>query len=180
MEKTRYSLERLKLGHTTVSVALLINAKWNYKEEDEEKSEKLYRQIKRNKQIVNINIRELGKKYEVIDGNHRLPVFQKLKYEKCFVYNHSKITKAQAMRIAIELNETKFESNQIKLAENIVEISKEFSLEELETTMPYSMEELQSMETMLSFDWDQYKTNLDDIEKPKTTKCPECGNEFEI
>ena len=52
-------------------------APWNYKGDDEEKAAKLLAQIERNGQLENIIVREMPKgRLEVVNGNHRLPVFR--------------------------------------------------------------------------------------------------------
>tara|TARA_R100000664_G_C2720663_1_gene114269 strand:+ start:76 stop:723 length:648 start_codon:yes stop_codon:yes gene_type:complete len=160
-----------KLGFIEIPVEKLVKADWNYKTEDPEKQEKLKENIKRNGQIENIIIRELKTGFfEVVNGNHRLSVLKTLNIEKAYSYNLGKISQAQAMRIAIETNETKFETDSIVLAERIKEISAVF--DDLELTMPYSKQELENFKTLTDFDWNQYDTEqidtLSDTEFNKT------------
>jgi hypothetical protein len=146
--------QRFKL----MSLDMLVKADWNYKEEDEERAAKLKRQIQRNGQIENIIVRPLDTGYyEVVNGNHRLDIFNDLEIKEVMVYDCGDISLVQAMRISIETNETKFETNQLLLAERVTDILNEFSLEELVETMPYSLEELEAMPKLKDFDWEQFK-----------------------
>lgn len=160
---------KLEIGWQDVNISQLVKADWNYKTEDTEKSAKLRENIKRNGQIENLLIRELPTGfYEVVNGNHRLDVMSEIGLEKAHVYNFGKITQNQAVRIAIETNETRFQSDNIKLAALIKDIIIDFPAEQLSETMPYSVEELNNMEALLNFDTTQFRQtvnfNVDPLE----------------
>lgn len=132
-------------NYVAISVKKLVKAKWNYKEDDAEKLGKLVANIKKNGQIENLIVRELPKgTFEIVNGNHRYDAMLELKQEDAVCYNLGKITLGTAKRIAIETNETRFASNKNLLAERIAELMKEFTLEDLESTMPYTAIEIQS------------------------------------
>jgi len=158
----------VKKGFTDIEVSKLVKAEWNYKEEDENQTKKLIENFKRNGQVENIQIRELeNNKYEVVNGNHRLDVMNELKMKKCHVFNYGVISLSNAKRIAIETNETKFQTNSFKLGEIIKEISAEVNLDELEKTMPYSADEMQNMIEVLDFDWNTFEDDgveIDNVE----------------
>ena len=146
-----------KMGFIEIPIDKLVKADWNYKTEDPDKQEKLKENIKRNGQIENIIIRELETGYfEVVNGNHRLTVFKDLGLKKVMCYNLGSISEQQAMRIAIETNETKFDSDSIILGERIKELTKEFELEDLVSTLPYTEKEIENFKTLTDFDWEQY------------------------
>jgi len=148
------------MGYIEISLDKLVKADWNYKTEDKDKQEKLKENIKRNGQIENIIIRELDTGfYEVVNGNHRLSVLKDLNIEKAYSYNLGKITQAQAIRIAIETNETKFDTDSIALAERVKELTKEFDLKDLINTLPYSEIEIDNFSKLTDFDWEQYETD---------------------
>jgi len=146
-----------KMGFIEFGIDKLVKADWNYKTEDLDKSEKLKANIKRNGQVENILIRELDTGFfEVVNGNHRLDVFKDLGLKKVMCYNLGSISEQQAMRIAIETNETRFESDSIILGERIKELTKEFELEDLVSTLPYTEKEIENFKTLTDFDWEQY------------------------
>ena len=148
-----------KLGFIEIPTDKLVKADWNYKTEDPNKQEKLKENIKRNGQIENIIIRELETGfYEVVNGNHRLSVLKALNIEKAYSYNLGKISQAQAIRIAIETNETKFDTDSIALAERVKELTEEFDLKDLINTLPYSEIEIDNFSKLTDFDWEQYET----------------------
>tara|TARA_R110002051_G_scaffold177777_2_gene247634 strand:+ start:18543 stop:19199 length:657 start_codon:yes stop_codon:yes gene_type:complete len=155
MEKKGY-----KLGFIEFGIDKLVKADWNYKTEDLDKSEKLKANIKKNGQVENILIRELDTGFfEVINGNHRLDVFKDLGIKKVMCYNFGTITEPQAIRIAIETNETKFDTDSIALAELVKELTEEFDLKDLVNTLPYSEIEIDNFSKLTDFDWEQYETD---------------------
>jgi len=144
-------------NYIILPLSKLVKAEWNYKTDDLEQKEKLKANITRNGQIVNSIVREFEDgTYEVIDGNHRLDAFSELNIKNVICFNKGKISKEEAMRIAIEINETKFEADNLKLAANIEQLVKEYGVDDLAMTMPYSAEEIENMSKLLHFDWSQY------------------------
>ena len=119
-----------------IPIQLLKKADWNYKNNDNELSQKLLENFKRNGQLENIQVRELENDYyEVINGNHRLDVMKILNRDFIVCYNHGRISLNKAKRITIETNETKF-SNNIEIFNSILDDLKiEYSLEDLNETI---------------------------------------------
>ena len=166
MGKKRNKIQlNVPLHWTDIEIKHLVKADWNYKEEDEQKSADLLENFKRNGQIENLMIRELKTGYyEVVNGNHRLDVMKILKYEKAHVYNFGEITIAQAQRIAIETNETKFGVDTTKLGGVIKELLGEFDLQDLTKTLPYTQQEIENMEKLTDFDWNQFDNTEEEID----------------
>ena len=192
------AMEILSDSHwVKIPLSRLVSANWNYKEDDAEKTQKLAENIKRNGQVENLLTRELPTGfYEVVNGNHRLEVFSILGLSEAVCFNLGKISDAQARRIAVETNETKFRRDDVKLASLIREIAAdyggEFSFAEMLTTMPFDEDQLRGLATMADFDWQGFQaTNeaeLQEIEKKRLEKvkvkmrfevtCPSCGHKF--
>ncbi len=165
----------MKKGFGDIEVSKLKKADWNYKEENDEQTNNLINNFKRNGQLENILIRELKKgSYEVVNGNHRLDVMKILKIKEVHTYNLGKISLSEAQRIAIETNETKFDADNLKMAELINMLSKEFPTDDLAKTMPYNEEEIKKMSELTEFDWAQYDSDeidtLDDVDFEKLIK----------
>lgn len=145
-----------------------VKADWNYKNEDEALTEKLISNMKRNGQIENILVRVLDTGFfEVVNGNHRLECMVRLGAKKVIAYNLGKISGEEARRIAIETNETKYQTDPIKLAQLIDELSKTYNLDDLVQSLPYSQQEIENFINM-------HNHSLDDI-LPKDEK-PLDGN----
>lgn len=143
----------------------LVKADWNYKEENEQLTEKLVANIKRNGQIENILVRQLDTGFfEVVNGNHRVDALKIIGATKVMCYDLGTITAQQAYRIAIETNETKFTTDTVKLAGLIAEVANGSDIEELLKTMPYNKQEMENFLGMASFDWNQFEQSKVDPE----------------
>lgn len=150
-------------------IASLVKADWNYKEEDPELTAKLVENIKRNGQIENILVRELDTGfYEISNGNHRYDAMVEVGATEVVVYNLGRITLAEAQRICIETNETRFQTNTSKLSGILAELSTKWSVENLAHSMPYNQERLNELIEMSTFDWSKYG-------QPKPTDLPAEG-----
>jgi ParB-like chromosome segregation protein Spo0J len=173
----------IKKGWTDIELDKLVEATWNYKQENEDLMEKLKENIKRNGMIENIIVRELETGFfEVINGNHRLIILKELDWKNpVHVFNCGKIDIHQAIRISIETNESKFISDNVKLAERLKEITETTykDITELSKTMPFSEEQIKNMIGLLKFDFDQYE-DMGKATEPKKVVCPSCGFEFEL
>jgi len=130
-----------------IEIEKLTPANWNYKQDYSKLLEKLKNNIKRNGQIENIIVRELETGFfEVVNGNHRLEAFKQLGFNLIKCYNIGKVSLQQAQRIAIETNETKFQSNQDQLNAILKEIIGEDSIDDLIQTLPFEEDFLKSLE----------------------------------
>lgn len=149
-----------KRGFREMDIAKLVKANWNYKVENADLSRKLVSNMKRNGQIENLLVRPLETGfYEVVNGNHRLDAMEELGIKKVMVFDLGNITDAQARRIAVETNETKFLADTALLADVIGEILEEFPVEDLTETMPYTKQEIEDYSKLLDFDWDDFREN---------------------
>lgn len=159
-QKTEKKQEKYNTGWVEVDVNDLVKADWNYKNEDVLLSEKLKSNIKLNGQIENIIIYLLPTGfYCILNGNHRYDVLKELNYTKVMCYNMGAISDSKAKRIAVETNESRFATDNIKLAEIISEIGKEFATEDLISTMPYSEDEINGFNNLLNFNWQQFNND---------------------
>jgi len=141
----------------------LITAVWNYKENSEEMKEKLKTNIKLNGFVQNLVVRKLGDKYEVVDGNHRLEALLEMKYKEVQVCDVGVITDKQAYILSINLNETKFENDEWKLANLIKDLSQDMEVEELENILPFGLGNIESMISTADIDWENLEVK--DIEE---------------
>jgi ParB-like chromosome segregation protein Spo0J len=155
------------MSWSDIELNKLKKAPWNYKTENEATSEKLLANIKNNGQIENLIVRELDYNfYEVVNGNHRLDILIKLNYEKAVCFNLGKISEILAKKIAIETNETRFDSNISKLAEIIDDLKNEYP--ELEETLPFTKLDLTNLDNIYNYSEDVY--NLEDDEYEEETE----------
>jgi len=167
----------------------LVSASWNYKEDDEKKAKKLKENLKRNGQIENIIVRKLETGFfEVVNGNHRLSVFEEAGIFSPVCFNLGEITDSKAKRIAIETNETRFETNTFKLAELINELVDDggWLVQELEQTMPFDKSEFDELRELYQpdFDFSQFgegsNRGVKEEDDTDVIVCPNCGHKFSM
>ena len=169
-----------------IPVSKLVFAEWNYKTDDDTKKEKLRKNLKRNGQIENIIVREIDTDvYEVINGNHRLRAMRENGQGEAFCYRYKlgELSDTQAKRIACELD-LEFEIDHFKFSKTIESILEDFSIDDLETTLPLDKQEIENLVKEINFDWTEpvFKPGIDKQEKPLKRihcVCPQCGYEFE-
>lgn len=157
--------EQILRNFIAIPIDKLVKANWNYKEDNEALKEKLKENIKRNGQVENILVRELDTGfYEIINGNHRYDALIELEVSKVVAYNFGKISLAQAQRIAIETNETRFESNPEKLAQLLFELQESFDIDDLLTTFPFSNEQFENLMNFNELLDSQDNIDIDSVE----------------
>lgn len=171
MARKKTTEPKLSDKYQTVPLDKLIVEGWNYKKEDEKTQKKLESNIKRNGQIENIIVRELEDgTYGIVNGHHRLSALKTLEKKEAMVFNLGKISLNAAKRIAVETNETKFESDNVSLAELLKEIQDDFEIDELAETMPFTDDELQNFSDMLEFDWEDDSANEKEDEEDEESE----------
>lgn len=161
-----------KENYIEIELSKLVKADWNYKEDNDDLKEKLKVNITKNGQVENLIVRELGKgKYEIVNGNHRYDAMVELELKTAVAYNLGVIKLEDAKRIAIETNETRFLTNEVKLAAVLKELTGEFTIDDMVSSMPYDEEKLKNYLEMADFKWPDY-----DDEKPKDDSPPRHKN----
>lgn len=158
-------------GWVWIDLPRLIKATWNYKLDDEKKRMKLAANIRRNGQLENIIIRDVGEgQYEVVNGNHRLDVFHDIGSKQVMCYNLGIISEAAAQRIAVETNETRFPSDDTSLATVMANILQEFGADDLLATMPFDQRDLDEFMELTKYEWPE-------PDEKKKSDTPETGEE---
>ena len=135
----------------------LIKADWNYKTDGtDEQIDKLINSIKQDESVGVLAIRELGDKFEVIDGNHRLEAVIRMGWKKVPCENFGDISKAKSITIARRRNHKWFDDDLNAYAQIFKEdVMSEFSIDELGEFMPDSIEDMENLLKIDSFDWDE-------------------------
>ena len=171
MEQERNTMA-LKTQMVEMDIKDLIKADWNYKTDGtDEQIDKLINSIKEDNSVGVLAVREIGDKFEVIDGNHRLEALIRMKYKKVPCENFGDISKAKAITVARRRNHKWFDDDITAYAELFKDdVLSEYSIEELSKFMPDTIEEMENLEKMLDFDWEDEGEPVYDEEDLKSIK----------
>jgi len=114
---------------------------WNPNRMSQEMRHKLKEYIKKEGFVEPIVVRPKDDGYEILGGFHRWSIARELEYQTipCVVIE---LDDKRARILSVNLNEMKGQSLPNLLAELVHDLSKEITLEDLETLLPYSINEL--------------------------------------
>ena len=126
---------------TNIPVEKLSPNPWNPNRMSPEMKHKLKEYIKREGFVEPIVVRLKGDGYEILGGFHRWSIAKELGYATvpCVIVS---LDDRRAKILSINLNEMKGQSLPDLLANLVHDLSKEMNLEDLETQLPYSINEL--------------------------------------
>jgi len=121
---------------------------WNPNEMSETKYEALKRSLKSGKKGVILALKRDGEKALIIDGYHRWKAAKELGIET-FPVLLLEESETEAKLDTLRMNNIRGELNVVKLAQLIVDLEKEFSLEWLEKELGFSEGELEQIKEAL-------------------------------
>ena len=121
---------------------------WNPNRMSPEIRHKLKEYIKREGFVEPIVVRPKGDGYEILGGFHRWSIAGELGYKSvpCVVVN---LDDRKAKILTVNLNEMKGQSMPDLLANLVHDLSREATLQDLETQLPYSLNELKDSVELL-------------------------------
>jgi ParB/RepB/Spo0J family partition protein len=130
-----------KLEVTHIEVEKLRPNPWNPNRMSDEMFHKLKEYVKREGMVEPIVVRSHSDGFEILGGYHRWQICKELGYRSvpCVVVE---LDDKRARILSVNLNELKGQSLPHLLAELIHDLSKEVTLDDLETQLPYSTAEL--------------------------------------
>lgn len=170
-------------NYIEIPLGNLRKAVWNYKVDEPAKLKKLVNNIRRNGQIENVIVRQIGEGvynivdgvetgtgvYEIVNGNHRYDAFEVLEKPTAVAYNlGAGISDAVAARIAVETNETRFGTDDFRLAKVIQTILGEYEIDDLTESVPYTADEIQAFQDLVDFRFAKFGADVDfEADPPK-------------
>lgn len=112
-----------------------------------------------------IIVRQLGDRYEVIDGEHRLKAARELLIELIPVWNLGEIPDATAKQMTIVLNETRGSTDREELSTLLRDLLTSEPTVELMSVLPFSEPDFKTIVDLPKFDWSQ----VEDLTKGNTS-----------
>ena len=130
-----------ELTVTEIGVEKLTPNPWNPNRMSEEMRAKLKAYLQREGFVEPLVVRPLGEGYQILSGYHRWEIAKELDYRTvpCVVVD---LDDKRAKILSVNLNEMKGQSLPNLLGSLIHDLSKELTLEDLETQLPYTINEL--------------------------------------
>jgi ParB/RepB/Spo0J family partition protein len=102
--------------------------------------------------------------YEIIDGEHRFNAGLALGYDELPAIIVDKDL-PNAMISTINMNKLRGDFDTLKLAEVIHQLNKVYTIDELETMLGYSTDEMEGLDKLLNFDPEQFSLEHNDFEQ---------------
>ena len=139
MDQRQARVEKLTI--VEIDVEKLTPNPWNPNRMTEEMRAKLKAYIEREGFVEPLVVRAKGDRFEILGGFHRCGIAKELGYETvpCVVVD---LDDRRAKILSVNLNEMKGQSLPNLLANLVHDLSKELTLEDLESQLPYSVSEL--------------------------------------
>jgi len=144
------------------------SAPWNYKSETELQLDAFKKSIEKNGFLYGMVVAQKQEEpnndqWEVCDGNHRLMVLRELGAREVPVYKLGRLPRKERMRVAVELNHWRFETDEARLLKCLKSIWK--VNEDVFETLPYSSSKTKEILSMFQHDNDWNNFSFDDIEQ---------------
>jgi ParB-like chromosome segregation protein Spo0J len=137
-----------------VPTPLLCSAHWAERREDREFDHKLLTHVRRHGQMSALVVRKLDGKYEVVDGNRRLVAFREAGLEKVVCVSVGEVTKEEAYRLHVELNELQSYTHHVTIAALLHALPERS--EELAATLPFTPSRIDAYREYITGSWDAY------------------------
>lgn len=139
------------VGYKNIEVSKMQLPPWRWKLVDNIVKTKVSFSLKKFGQIRNIVVRQIGERYEIIDGTEVYHAAKDLGKLELFCYDMGPISDDKAKEVCMSIDLNKNEVDVIKLAKVISSIEMPHSA--LSSSTPYSEEDLQNLKKLLEFDW---------------------------
>jgi len=162
----------------------LVPNKWNFNEQPPHIFNAVVQSIKKyGNKLYPIIVRKIGKtKVEIIDGEHRWKACLKLGLSSVWVKNIGEIDQTSAEELTLLLNETRGESDLLKLSRTMGTLSEEYTLEDVRMRYPFTGAELRDMAVFRDVDWDAFPDDWESRRNPDKVGAGRkvCEHDFEI
>ena len=135
-----------------ISKSLLDPNPWNPNKTKPRQQQAIAESLATYSQILDIIVRPIGDRYQIIDGEHR---YDELTDEVYVTVLHG-LSDADAKKLTIVLNETRGEADKIELAQLLANLSEELEGDELLNALPYEQSELDELVKLAQVDWDNF------------------------
>jgi ParB-like chromosome segregation protein Spo0J len=137
-----------------ISKSLLDPNPWNPNKTKPRQQQAIAESLATYSQILDIIVRPIGDRYQIIDGEHR---YDELTDEVYVTVLHG-LSDADAKKLTIVLNETRGEADKIELAQLLANLSEELEGDELLNALPYEQSELDELVKLAQVDWDNFNS----------------------
>jgi hypothetical protein len=144
-----------------ISKFLLDPNPWNPNKTKPRQQQAIAESLATYSQILDIIVRPVGDRYQIIDGEHR---YDELTDDVYVTVLHG-LSDADAKKLTIILNETRGEADKIELAQLLADLANELDGDELLNALPYEQNELDELVKLAEVDWDNFN-NSDDDQQP--------------
>lgn len=153
---------KIKDNYQRVPIEKVKVNKWNPNEQTEFIFKHARKSLRDQGQLLPILVREVGKDFEIIDGEHRYRGALAEGADDISVNNLGRVSDQVAKQLTIIMNETRGEARRDKLSALLHSLEDSLGLEELLASLPIQETEIQSLLGSNEVDW----TQTNDLSEP--------------
>ena len=132
----------------------------------------LKKSLKKGGQVIPVLVREVEKKFEIVNGYHRWKAMQELGFKKVEIKNLGKISYGEAVKYALSTEMISNPIDNLELASLLKKMREDDELISIQDDIPLTMEEIDDKIDMINFNFEDYE--IEDLDDDKIVITIEC------
>lgn len=145
-----------KPGYKVIPIELILPRKEEYKIMHVDHLMALKTSLVTLGQVRNIHVRQIGDKYEVIEGSKIYTCLKELGKDKVVCFNHAEVSDLQAKKIYVQLDIINPAHDFIVFSKIISELTEEYDVNKISQFTGYSLTEVKDLIKLKDYDWDSF------------------------
>ncbi len=151
---------KIRVNIQEVDLKSILPNPWNPNKQTEFVFEKERNSIREHGFIDPILVREKGKKFEIIDGEHRFKAAELEGFKSIPVNNLGKVSDATAKQLTIIMNETRGTADNELLSKLLKDLEGEIGRDKLFESMPMDVSIIEDLLATSKVNWDEIGSSL--------------------
>lgn len=145
-----------KAGYKVIPIELIIPRKEEYKIMHVDQLMALKTSLVTLGQTRNIHVRQIGDKYEIIEGSKIYSCLKELGKDKVVCYNHTEVNDLQAKKIYFQIDDKNPPHDFILISKMISELAAEYDINKIAQFTGYSITEVKDLIKLKDYNWETF------------------------